>query len=133
MGRTSQIFAPNASTDRVRPKSSLSSYGTDGAMDEDDEPATAATWAAGEDSATPTPRRTAYGRVSDVGIGIAGLGAGTGKRLSVSRLPAPSGGGGRLSFGVRDRGSGEERPGSSRSNTSGLDGVGELADDDETF
>ena len=131
LGRTSQIFKPNASTDRIRPKSSLSNYGADGTVDEEDEPGTMEGGGGGGggegDFVTPTPRRTTSGQVSDVG---------TGKRLSVSRLPAPSGG--RLSFGLRDRGNEDgafARPGSSRSNQSALLGVGELADDDddETF
>jgi hypothetical protein len=89
-------------------------------MDEEDE---LGAQQGGGDFATPTPRRTTSGRVSDVG---------TGKRLSVSRLPAPSGG--RLSLGLRDR-SNEDgslvRPSSSRSNKSALVGVGEQADDDD--
>lgn len=72
-------FAPNASTDRVRPRSALSSHGGyDGAMDEDDsilEDASEDTFGYGgetnKDLATPTPRRTSFmrppGRVSDVG------------------------------------------------------------------
>lgn len=59
-------FAPNASTDAVRPKSSLSSYGYDGALDEDDGISLET-----KDVATPTPRRTTFSkRTSDVGSAI---------------------------------------------------------------
>lgn len=139
--RQSQHFAPNASTDRVRPKSNLSNYGgLDGAMDDEDEPAVWGDGQDGPDVATPTPRRTTFGRVSDVGVsGIPtpGNGTATAKRLSVSRLPAGSSSG-RMSFGaLAAGGAGAEhaRPSSSRSNKSALGGVGEHRDDDddETF
>jgi hypothetical protein len=74
---TAPQFAPNASTDRVRPKSALSSHGFDGAMDEPDdsilEDASEDTFEARDkDLTTPTPRRTSFmrppgGRVSDFG------------------------------------------------------------------
>ncbi len=99
-------------------------------MDDDDEVTSAIGDGAGdgEDFATPTPRRTTFmrtrnsGRASDVGS------AAGGKRLSVSRLPAPTSG--RMSFG----GVPDGRPSSSKSNQSfaGLMGVGEDGDD-ETF
>ncbi|ETI19403.1 hypothetical protein G647_09236 [Cladophialophora carrionii CBS 160.54] len=60
-------FAPNASTERVRPQSSLSSYGgLDGAMDEEDEPNEI------EAGITPLRRRATFarGRTSDVGSAI---------------------------------------------------------------
>lgn len=146
--RDSQQFTPNASTDKIRPKSSLSSYGHDGAMDEeedDDDPAL--------QTATPTPRRISMNfgrasRLSDIGVGIGEGGtSATGKRVSVSRLPAPTSaagsGGGRMSFGggvvrglnVRDAASEHPRPSSSKSNSSFvLAGVGKHdADLDETF
>ncbi|KAK5321353.1 NADH:ubiquinone oxidoreductase [Exophiala xenobiotica] len=64
-------FAPNASTDRVRPKSSLSSYGYDGAVDEDSSEIIASTADLGDAAATPTPRRTTFAkRGSDVGTAI---------------------------------------------------------------
>ena len=105
------------------------------------------------ESATPTPRRISInfgrsGRLSDIGIGGGGTSAG-GKRLSISRLPAPSSsaaGSGRVSFGggggggvrgrnARDTGFEDARPSSSKSNSSfTLAGVGEHdADLDETF
>jgi hypothetical protein len=76
--------APNASTDRVRPQSSLSSYGYDGALDEED---------GGEnarmdfkDVATPTPRRTTFAkRTSDVGSAIPS----PTKRTSFGNLQGP--------------------------------------------
>ncbi|EHY59941.1 NADH:ubiquinone oxidoreductase [Exophiala dermatitidis] len=63
-------YAPNASTDRVRPKSSLSSYGYDGAMD-DDSVIASGTSSDFRDAVTPTPRRTTFAkRTSDVGSAI---------------------------------------------------------------
>ncbi len=59
-------FAPNASTDRVRPQSSLSSYGgLDGSMDENEKNGNDAT-------VTRTPKRSTFGRgrTSDVGTAI---------------------------------------------------------------
>jgi hypothetical protein len=60
-------FAPNASTDRIRPKSSLSNYDSfDGTMDEQDENN-------GNESAIPaTPRRATFARSrsSDIGTAI---------------------------------------------------------------
>ena len=79
-------FAPNASTDCVRPKSSLSHHGFDGQMDEEDVDDNQAA----KDFPTPTPRRTTLGsRVSDVGSAIPS----PNKRLSVgpsSKLPTPA-------------------------------------------
>lgn len=78
-----KTFAPNASTDRVRPKSSLSSHGYDGQVDEENEenedPA--------RDYATPTPRRTTLTRrTSEIGSAIPS----PTKRASMSKLPALS-------------------------------------------
>lgn len=102
-------------------------------MDDDEEGGGGGRGSVNGDFATPTPKRTTWSRNSDVGVGAdTGTGTGIGKRRSISRLPAPSGG--RLSFGRR--GGNEEnevpRPMSSRSNRSVLDGVGEQQDD-ETF
>lgn len=144
--RGGQHFTPNASTDKIRPKSSLSSYGYDGAMDEEDDDSALQE----AESATPTPRRISIhfgrsGRLSDIGIGGGGTSAG-GKRLSISRLPAPTsaaagsgrvslGGGGMKGRNARDTGIEDARPSSSKNNsTSALAGVGEDdADLDETF
>ena len=57
--------APNASTDRVRPQSSLSSYGTDGTVDEEDDHHSQP-----RDHSTPTPRRTTFGRASEIGSSL---------------------------------------------------------------
>ena len=87
---------PNASTDRVRPRSSLSQYGYDGASDLDDIVAHVDTDAA----TTPTPARHKDGvvagtrgrsRVSDVGIVVnSAIPTATSSRVSISRLPAPA-------------------------------------------
>ncbi|KIW80139.1 hypothetical protein Z517_06754 [Fonsecaea pedrosoi CBS 271.37] len=65
-------FAPNASTDRVRPKSSLSNYGSgyDGTMDEESE--NSFIGGDNENGITPTPRRATFARTrtSDVGSNI---------------------------------------------------------------
>ncbi|KIV95413.1 hypothetical protein PV10_03073 [Exophiala mesophila] len=62
-------FAPNASTDKVRPKSSLSSYGYDGTLDS--EASDTSAFSDLKDAVTPTPRRTTFAkRTSDVGSGI---------------------------------------------------------------
>lgn len=120
-------FAPNASTDRVRPKSSLSSYGLDGQLDEEngenDDP---------KDHATPTPRRTTLGRrTSEIGSAIPS----PTKRISVggaTKLPAPtrrqSSGLGKNLENDSDLG-----PVPSRDGKKGLSGVGEHYDVDETF
>ena len=99
---------PNASTDRVRPKSSMSNYGGDGAMDddesiiegsilEDDEPLEdgSGNGSGNGDFITPTPRRTTLtsrSRTSDIGIGGAGGSAiptpKARKRESMSKIPA---------------------------------------------
>jgi hypothetical protein len=83
--RTPLGLQPNASTDAVRPHSSLSTRsGLDGNMDEVDEENKPS------DYATPTPRRTTIGkRTSDVGSAIPS----PTKRLSYgmnSKLPAPA-------------------------------------------
>lgn len=62
-------FVPNASTDRIRPKSSLSNYGNyDGAMDEEDN----SIIKEGEEGIMQTPRRATFARprTSDVGSAI---------------------------------------------------------------
>ncbi|KEF51565.1 uncharacterized protein A1O9_12482 [Exophiala aquamarina CBS 119918] len=62
-------YAPNASTDRIRPKSSLSSYGYDGTLDSETSELSALSDF--KDSVTPTPRRTTFAkRSSDVGTSI---------------------------------------------------------------
>ena len=123
----SQSFAPNASTDRVRPKSSLSNYGHDGQLDEangeDEDP---------KDNTTPTPRRTTFGRrTSEMGSAIPS----PSKRLSIggaSKLPAFTR---RQSSGLgknveNDK---EMRPPPSREVKKGLSDVGEQYDIDQTF
>jgi hypothetical protein len=120
-------FVPNASTDRVRPKSSLSNYGYDGQLDEEN----------GEDedlkdTATPTPRRTTLGRrTSEIGTAIPS----PSKRISVggaSKLPALSR---RQSSGLgrNVENDSEMRPPPSRDGKPGLSNVGEHYDVDETF
>jgi hypothetical protein len=100
---TAPQFAPNASTDRIRPKSALSSHGYDGAMDDPDdsilEDASEDTFASQDkDLTTPTPRRTSFmrpsGRISDFGSAIPS----PVKRTSLggqgnSRLPSAAAGG----------------------------------------
>ncbi|KIX98446.1 uncharacterized protein Z520_05747 [Fonsecaea multimorphosa CBS 102226] len=65
-------FTPNASTDRVRPKSSLSNYGSgyDGTMDEESE--NSLNHYENDIGTTPVPRRATFarGRTSDIGSGI---------------------------------------------------------------
>jgi hypothetical protein len=62
-------YAPNASTDRIRPKSSLSSYGYDGTLDSENSDPSALSDL--KDTVTPTPRRTTFAkRGSDVGTAI---------------------------------------------------------------
>ncbi|KAL6247525.1 NADH:ubiquinone oxidoreductase [Rhinocladiella similis] len=78
-------YAPNASTDRIRPKSSLSSYGYDGTLGEDD-----SEMALGDakDAATPTPRRTTFAkRTSDVGTGIPSPSKRTSFGSAATKLP----------------------------------------------
>lgn len=153
--RASQHFTPNAST-RVRPQSTLSNYGYDGAMDEEDGPNpqtgdadfTTSTFARGRMSTTST-------KISDVRtvVGSAIPSASKGKRLSVSRLPAPTtnsaaaAASGRVSLGGMGTGHGVREYGGARPGSS--DGGGDLRglnevhddaasaaaadDDDETF
>ncbi|KAL9618660.1 MAG: hypothetical protein Q9160_006627 [Pyrenula sp. 1 TL-2023] len=85
--RAPQSFAPNASTDRVRPTSSLSSYsnsnsnsnnnggagtgaiyGLDGAMDDPNDDSIISNDSEASSYTTPTPRRSTFGRTSDVGL-----------------------------------------------------------------
>ena len=146
--RTSQHFTPNASTDRIRPKSSLSNYGHDGAMDEEDEPSVQEEGGL----ATPTPRRTTFGRSTGTGSRLSDVSSAipvAGKRSSISRLPAPmTATPGRMSLGGmmdgaaaargrRDRDPDDHndtRPSSSRSNQSfKLGGLAQEQLGDETF
>lgn len=118
--RTPLGLQPNASTDGVRPHSSLSNRsGLDGTMDEVDEEKKP------DEYATPTPRRTTIGkRTSDVGSTIPS----PTKRLSYgmnSKLPAPANR--RQSSGLSDA---AMRPPSRQTN---LNDVQEGYDPDETF
>jgi hypothetical protein len=120
-------YAPNASTDRVRPKSSLSNYGHDGQLDEENDENEYP-----KDTATPTPRRTTFGRrTSELGSAIPS----PSKRVSVggaSKLPAltrrQSSGLGKNIENESDMG-----PPPSRDGKKGLSDVGEYYDPDETF
>ena len=121
-----QNYAPNASTDRIRPKSSLSNHGYDGQMDEDIENGEAANYA------TPTPRRTTLGRrTSEIGSAIPT----PSKRVSIglsSKLPGParrqsSGFSQSVHMGI------ETKPPLSRDGKKGLSDVGEHYDSTETF
>ena len=80
-------FAPNASTDRVRPKSSLSNHGYDGTVDEDDGGDDSLLDNGGKDFATPTPRRSTLVRPRTSDVGVVG-----------SAIPSPNK---RLSFGPK--------------------------------
>ena len=118
--RTPLGLQPNASTDAVRPHSSLSNRsGLDGNMDEVDEENKSGEYA------TPTPRRTTIGkRTSDVGSAIPS----PTKRLSYgmnSKLPAPANR--RQSSGLSDM---TMRPPSRQRN---LNDVQEGYDPNETF
>lgn len=125
-------FAPNASTDRIRPTSSLSNRsGFDGALDEEHEETPGIT-----NFATPTPRRATYSkRTSDIGTAIPS----PTKRLSFGTggipLPAPSSR--RVSSGVgKSLDANQEMRPSSRSHAvvaSDLRDVPETYDVDETF
>ena len=120
---SSNNFAPNASTDRVRPKSSLSNYGSfDGTMDEVGE-------GGNENGAASTPIavRTTFvrgGRTSDVGSAIPS----PSKRTSIggggvgSRVPK------RQSIGLNGAGSV-----AGSGSVTGLNNVHEGYDVDETF
>lgn len=109
--------APNASTDRIRPKSSLSSY--DGANDDiDEEPADG-----GDSMITPTPRRSTFGRTSDVGLPASAIPtpAALKKRESVGSNRVPT-----ISRRISSAGlTGDMRPGSRTE--------GPLEDVDETY
>ena len=119
----SNSYAPNASTDRVRPHSSLSNRGTgyDGAFDEEMETSSM-------DISNATPRRSTFTkRTSDIGTAIPTPGTSS-KRPSIgvgSRLPALNR---RQSAGIPST---EARPPS----RSVLDNVkeGYRDDDNETF
>ena len=121
---TGPNFAPNASTDRVRPKSSLSNHGYDGVMDGDNDE--------NLEIATPTPRRTTIGRrTSDIGSAIPS----PIKRPSfggASKLPAPAARRQSLGLGKTAENAGEMRP-PSRMVGSGLNDVQEGYDMNETF
>ncbi|KAK5040141.1 NADH:ubiquinone oxidoreductase [Exophiala sideris] len=104
-------FAPNATTDAVRPKSSLSSYGSgyDGALDEDDELAVNPwdTPGAAAAATTPTPRRTTFSkRTSDVGTAIPS----PTKRASLGGVQSKVGPGRRQSSGFARPSTAEMRP-----------------------
>ena len=86
-------YAPNASTDRIRPKSSLSSY--DGANDDIDETTTQSS------IPTPTPRRSTFGRTSDIGLPGSSIPTPAALRKKQSMPPAS---GRRVSSGVGDMG-----------------------------
>lgn len=118
-------YAPNASTDRVRPHSSLSNRGVsyDGALDE-------ALENSSMDTSNPTPRRSSYAkRTSDVGTTIPTPGASS-KRPSL-------GGGSRVSALNRRQNAGRPTAEARPPSRSLLDGVKEGLqgedDDDETF
>ena len=149
--RAPMSFAPNASTDRVRPKSSLSNHGYDGAADdsliedvENVEPNEAEA-----DFTTPTLRRTTFGRrTSEIGSAIptpspSKRASGVGVVVTGSKLPAAarreSANFGRTTIVRRERES-EMRPPSSHgtgraSPVKGLSdvGEGEVYDVSETF
>jgi hypothetical protein len=124
-GGVGHSFAPNASTDRVRPKSSLSNY--DGQLDEENDENEDP-----KDNATPTPRRTTFGRrTSEIGSAIPS----PSKRVSVggaSKLPALTR---RQSSGLGKNveNDSEMGPPPSRDGKKGLCNVGEHFDVDETF
>lgn len=119
-----KVFAPNASTDRVRPKSSLSNHGYDGQVDEENEenedPSS-------KDFATPTPRRTTINkRTSEIGSSIPS----PSKRMSTSKMPAPAR---RQSFGFGQNADNENEKPPSRDGKKWLSDVGEKYDVTETF
>ena len=94
------VNAPNASTDRIRPKSSLSNHGYDGADDNDNDENRGFEV---KDMSTPTPRRNTLTRprISDVGI-VGSAIPSPSKRLSfgmASKLPGPGTAGRRQSSG----------------------------------
>lgn len=118
-------FAPNASTDRIRPKSSLSNYGHDGAMDEENMDADRPDM---KRAATPTPRRTTFSkRTSDIGSAIPSPSKRTSLGVASSKLPGLAR---RQStgFGRVDNASGDMRPPSRQ-----LNNVQEGYDVNETF
>ena len=143
-------FAPNASTDRVRPKSSLSNHGYDGAADDSllEDAENVEPNEAEADFTTPTPRRTTFGRrTSEIGSAIptpspskrlSGVGVAGGSKLpAASRRESANFG--RTTIVRRERES-EMRPPSSHSNgraspVKGLSDVGEgdVYDVSETF
>jgi hypothetical protein len=126
--RAPHNFAPNASTDRIRPKSSLSNYGYDGQLDEEygesEDP---------KDNATPTPRRTTFGRrTSEVGSAIpspskrVSIGGGASKPPALMRRQSSG-------LGKNVENDSEMGPPPSRDGKKGLSDVGEHYDIDETF
>ena len=109
-------FAPNASTDRVRPQSSLSNYNSfDGAMDEEGN---------ADAASTPLPRRTTFGKArTSIGSTIPS----PSKRASIggtSKLPQGQ------SIGLNGIAG---RPGSSSNSATGLNNVQGGYDVNETF
>ena len=94
------VNAPNASTDRIRPKSSLSNHAYDGAGDEENDENRGLE---SKDLSTPTPRRSTLTRprTSDIGIAASAIPSPS-KRLSfgtASKLPGPGIAGRRQSSG----------------------------------
>jgi hypothetical protein len=127
-------FAPNASTDRVRPKSSLSSYGYDGAVDEDSSEIIVSTADLGDAAATPTPRRTTFAkRDSDVGTAIPSPTKRTSLGGATSKF-STAGPGRRQSSGfVRVASSGTGGPGDMRPPSRQLNHVQEGYDMNESY
>ena len=121
-------FAPNASTDRVRPKSSLSNYGYDGQLDEE--------YGGIEDlkdNATPTPRRTTFGRrTSEIGSAIpsptkrVSIGGGASKLPALARRQSST-------LGKNVENDSEMGPPPSRDDKKDISNAGEQYDVDETF
>jgi len=124
-------FAPNASTDRIRSKSSLSNYGYDGALDEENDEAGSTDV---KDTAIRTPRRTTFSkRTSDIGSAIPS----PTKRPSIGGIGGvqikPSGLGRRQSSGFVRVNSGSVPAGEMRSPSRQLNHVQEGYDVNETF
>ena len=118
-GGVGSNYPPNASTDQVRPKSSLSSHGYDGANDEDgsilEEDGNGSMMA--DEGVTPTPRRTTFGKSRRESGKIGG-------RISDfgSAIPSPSKGRvslGGVGVGVVGRRQSFGRPGSSHGHVDG--------------
>jgi hypothetical protein len=124
-----QTFTPNASTDRVRPKSSLSNHSYDGAYDDEEIENVPV-----KEYSTPTPRRATLGRrTSEIGSSIPSptkrLSVGVGSKLPTPALKRQSTGLGK-SVGGAD---GDMKPPPSSHGKTDLAGVGEAYDAGETF